>query len=252
MKKILYLIVAGCVSCLPAMAEEKPEILFEANFDQGTSANIANAEGAMLRGSAVATSDQSGRNGGEALQVGKEQDTPYRTAEYDRFQNIVFSEGTVELWYRPDFEREDPRALRYLFDLPSDALSGQETKLRTLLVLTGNEGELIFRAFVGDPENQQLVASVGWIAGEWHHIALTWDEQEARLFLDGRRVASLPIQNGLFSGEQDVLDQVSTSFGIGGLIHSDGSVSADGLIDDVRIWNKAIYLDDFTPDAEVR
>lgn len=245
MRKYIPIIIAT-ISAHTAFAGEG-KLLFKADFNQGTHASVAHAETAMLKGSATITEGQSGRNGGEALKI-TTATGPYQTAEYDRFHNIEFSEGTLELWYKPAFENNDAQKLHYLFDLPSEALNSNQHPRRVILVFCQEEGRQIFRAFLGEEShNSTLNVPVSWDAGEWHHIALTWNATEAVLYIDGVRSASKPISGGLFSGDQEAQDVASTSFGLGGLIKSDGTVSADGLIDDVQIWDKVIYEGDFTP-----
>ena len=79
--------------------------------------------------------------------------------------------------------------------------------------------------------NKLLLSDAVITDGQWHRIGITWDGSHRRLYVDGEEVAT-DTQNGLASSD-------------GKLVLGAGSHLADGtfftgLIDDVRIYNRAV------------
>lgn len=78
-------------------------------------------------------------------------------------------------------------------------------------------------------------------AGNWHHIAGTYDGTNLKLYLDGKEVASVSSTFGMVSGPNPV--------GIGADLTYDAQnpnvpATFKGIIDNVRIYNKALSLDE--------
>lgn len=76
---------------------------------------------------------------------------------------------------------------------------------------------------------------------QWHHIALTTDGSQARLWVDGVLDASLP-----YTGTFNLGNGVAGTTAVGGY-GTDASYDFDGLIDEVRISNIVRYTGAFTP-----
>jgi hypothetical protein len=83
---------------------------------------------------------------------------------------------------------------------------------------------------LGQPLSQYLDSGQSPVAGEWHHVAATWDGATARFFVDGTQVASRA-----FSGSPGDSDD----WRIGAYGGSPGQFF-DGLIDEVRIYDRAL------------
>jgi Concanavalin A-like lectin/glucanases superfamily/Bacterial Ig-like domain/Bacterial Ig domain len=83
---------------------------------------------------------------------------------------------------------------------------------------------------LGQPLSQYLDSGQSPVAGEWHHVAATWDGATARFFVDGTQVASRA-----FSGSPGDSDD----WRIGAYGGSPGQFF-DGLIDEVRIYDHAV------------
>jgi hypothetical protein len=79
--------------------------------------------------------------------------------------------------------------------------------------------------------------------GAWHHIGLVWDKSYRYLYVDGTEVARdvvsisypMPCDGGLYLGASKTLD--ADSF-------------FSGLIDGVRIYNKALSADEIAALAQ--
>jgi len=67
-------------------------------------------------------------------------------------------------------------------------------------------------------------------AGHWHHLAMSYDGKVLKVYLDGRAVASKEINKKRVPGE--------TPLYIGRRV--DGHVTFNGLIDEVRFYNRAL------------
>jgi hypothetical protein len=66
--------------------------------------------------------------------------------------------------------------------------------------------------------------------GKWHHAAVTCDGKVSRIFLDGRQI---------FQGPQEKpFPDAAAPLGIGG--STAGARPFQGIIDEVRIWNRAL------------
>ena len=139
----------------------------------------------------------------------------------------VSGEGlTFSLWMRADdFEIHDARFISKATGIQDDdhywMLSTlNETALRFRLKTDGNVTTLISRA-------DELVA------GTWYHIAATYDGNEMKLFKDGSLVASTP-KNGTVDTDPRVIAV------LGNQPPGNGERAFDGMIDDVRIYNRPL------------
>ena len=77
----------------------------------------------------------------------------------------------------------------------------------------------------------------GWMDGELHHVAGTYSNGSADLYLDGRKIA--------FNHNTQLGASTTSAFYIG--CWATKSVHHHGLIDEVRLSNTVRYTDDFAP-----
>ena len=91
------------------------------------------------------------------------------------------------------------------------------------------EDDLVGGGYGGD----DVVASNFWDVDAWHHICLTYDGITARMYADGIEVAS----------EAKSWDLVLSRAHIGRQVN-DAAEFWDGLVDDVRIYNKVLTPDE--------
>lgn len=103
-----------------------------------------------------------------------------------------------------------------------------------------------------DEENgvyKKVIASVDtpadW-ANKWHHIAGTYDGSTLSLYLDGKQVATAKDDKGIASGGNAVGIGADITFNA-----QDPNVPPvfSGLIDDVRIYNRALTVDELNDTA---
>ena len=76
--------------------------------------------------------------------------------------------------------------------------------------------------------------------GRWHHIAMTYDGQQLRVYADGRQVAEKEVNRPRKPG--------SGPLAIGR--RQDSYNSFEGLIDEVRIYSRALSADDIKAHAD--
>ncbi len=88
-----------------------------------------------------------------------------------------------------------------------------------------------FHCSVNNYNNIVLDGSTEVPANEWHHVAMVYNNEEVRLYVDGRLDAEKPWKDGIALNDFDVL--------IGENAEQKGRFF-DGLIDDVRIYNYAL------------
>jgi hypothetical protein len=101
-----------------------------------------------------------------------------------------------------------------------------------VLSLTGSDGVIFYVDQGGN--NNLIVLDAGVETGQWQHIAATYDGTMMRAFLDGEQIGELAVTGDII--ENPILPT------IGG--RSDTSVSFDGAIDDVRVYDRALTADE--------
>lgn len=96
---------------------------------------------------------------------------------YDTAGNLEREAGALEFWFRPDWNGSDN--LNYVLFEVGD---GWFNRLRV-----AKDGANNLRLMVWDSSTEYGVATnvASWQAGEWHHIAATWQGSTLQLFVDG-------------------------------------------------------------------
>lgn len=132
--------------------------------------------------------------------------------------------GGVEFWVRADWPGGDagPHILLEIGD-PACLASGIPPCYR--LRLAHESGFLYVWATDFDDLDKAAWGDVsGWRAGEWHHVAATWDEQRLNLTIDGR-LAWAEALRGPITG-------AAATLAVGGTLQ--GEYAADAAFDDLR------------------
>jgi hypothetical protein len=143
---------------------------------------------------------------------------------------------TVSAWVRA---AQTPGAFKYVI-----GKGANECLESSYSLYTGSNGGLRFYIWDKNTNSPRLSGAVDPAAiwnGKWHHIAGTWDGRDARLFLDGKLVAS----PGSASGPADVdYFQLPTTgnTGIGGYL-GPCDLFYTGDIDDLTLFNQALPVD---------
>lgn len=215
--------------CAGAVLAQVPEgLLFHASFDGRVDADFA--AGCPIA-QAQATLSAEGKVGQALLaERGFPGAQPFLAPWYLTAGNISRDAGTVEVWVKPlPGLLTDPERRRVIFH--SWIERTRKTNPRVLRIDT-NRGLLrIFEQEVGEDYSSHIqIPLEGWQEGQWHHIAYTWAGGERVAYVDG-------IERGRASPGRS-LPHLGEFFSIGA-----GSWSmepAHCLVDEVRIWNRAL------------
>lgn len=130
---------------------------------------------------------------------------------------------TVEMWIKPEHQDKD------VFVVGSSSLTHQGIGVGL------NKGFLRAQHLIGDFGCGEMVA-----AGQWHHVAGTFDNESSHLFLNGKQVAKGP-------GNKPVDDSPIFVIGDIGTLYSGHHFK--GAIRSVRLSKGVRYTADFNPPA---
>lgn len=149
-------------------------------------------------------------------------------------------EGGISMtaWIRPEsFSQHDAR----IIEKASGVASANDAWWMLGSNSSGSNYVLRFRLKTNDDrDSTTLLAASGHLsAGEWAHTAATWDGTNMFLYKDGEQVG----QSG--KGGTAVAANPDLDMTIGNSIVGGAGLRAwDGLIDDVRVYNKALTFND--------
>jgi hypothetical protein len=138
------------------------------------------------------------------------------TLTYTATGNITSNQGAVEFWLRPNWNGDDGgNHTLFWWGEGSEFLHLRKDGI----------SNLVFDRFFDGGSCGAPVNVADWVAGEWHHLAFTWDGSDMFLFVDGRTVAQAVCEG--------VANPVTSIFYIGSGIS--GEQSVDAIIDEFRI-----------------
>gem|GEM_PF-2609465 len=139
------------------------------------------------------------------------------------------SQMTIAGWfYADDFGTEDARLI--------SKATGTAAADHWWMLSTIRDGDIRLRARLktDDGGTMTLIADQGDVlAGQWHHAAMIYDGLFLRLYLDGQEVGSVA-KSGAVSVDSSVQIRIGDN--------PVGNRYFDGLIDDVRIYNRALSV----------
>ncbi len=222
------------VACSLAVAE--PEgLLFYVSFDSSYLPDYA--AGPTTADAQCSVTTGGGGRIGEAL-IAREGFTgiePFLSPWYLTSGNINREQGTIELWINPG-ER--------LFDDPNDRRiyihwwveRDRKTAPKVFRIDTKDGNLRIFEQDVADGNySNHMQIPVDWQPGQWRHVAYTWAGGERVAYVDGEEMARSEPGRGL--------PTLGYFFRIGA--GNWGFDYAEALVDEVRIWDRALTPDEF-------
>ncbi len=107
---------------------------------------------------------------GQALKINNS-----RIIEYPSYENAFARKGTIEFWIKPEWDGDDNKNYPIMSICQTFQLIKHEANAIVAVLTNDNwtDNRIIFGS------------TAAWNAGEWHHIALTWDvTKNMTLYLD--------------------------------------------------------------------
>jgi len=134
---------------------------------------------------------------------------------------ILTATGSVEFWFRPDWPADSNTAHTFL-----EAGDQITYRLRLGWLPGGYTYAAIDSLLANDPHHYWLWADVSnWQAGEWHHLAFTWQSDRVNFFVDGRLADGYNVYHAITG--------TITLLRLGNSL--DGTEPATGILDELRI-----------------
>ena len=135
---------------------------------------------------------------------------------------------SITLWFKAeDFDTHDARFI--------SKASGQNDSDHYWMVSTLNESKLRFRLKAGGT-TETLISSAGTLTADvWTHVAAVYDGTKMTLYKNGAAVASTPK-----SGSTNTNPSVKAAIGNQPDTASGGARPFDGVLDEVRIYSRAL------------
>ena len=216
--KPLFTFTLLALSAAIARADDAPIAYFP--FEDTTKPALA--KGAQAADNAPTFAYETGKIG-KAVVI-KDKELPLPGAG-----NFERAAGTVAFWFAPQNDFKDAAPNHHiLFKLTNFQISYFANSKR-LIFMTGKtvEGE----GFKWDYSVSSGDAAT-WKAGQWHHIAASWDAKSGTksLYIDGKLAASG--QSNLIRDDNDIKGLAL------------GSAQAPGLYDELAIWNRVLTPDE--------
>jgi hypothetical protein len=156
-------------------------------------------------------------------------------ARYAAAGNVAAAAGTVEFWFKPDWNTTDPgnhaffsvgipfnQSILFAFDDWADWAK---------LMVWGDNPDT---PAVETNWERNFVFPINWQAGEWHHLAASWDmaSRTMSMFIDGKLVQT--------RSDAPIISAFSTTeLAIGGQVNAPANIPAQAAYDEVRISSRA-------------
>jgi len=138
------------------------------------------------------------------------------TLTYTATGHLDANQGAVEFWLRPDWHGDDGgNHTLFWWGEGSDFLHLRKDGI----------SNLVFDRFYAGGSCGAPMHVADWRAGDWHHLAITWQGVDMSLFVDGWLVA----QTSCGGTAQPTASTFYIGSGIG------GELAVDALIDELRI-----------------
>ena len=178
--------------------------------------------------------------------------------------------GTVEAWLKPMWTN----GLQRTYDIFTASHRYNANESRNIkpkhdaMTLKYVPAEGVFKFVILDWNGRKFSRSAkcGMAAGAWHHVAVQWDPSgAAELYVDGRRVFSLPLEGFVPWSLKDNKEvapnaRIPLEFYVGAN-YSTGRIAAGvpgttpffvGALDNLRVSSVCRYSGDFRPGTEFR
>ncbi|CAG0936462.1 tRNA(Glu)-specific nuclease WapA [Thermoflexales bacterium] len=153
------------------------------------------------------------------------------TLTYPTANNLNLERGAIEFWIQPNWHGNDGQAYTFF-----EAGSGEW--YNRLRIMKDGANNLRFMVWNNNQETGVGYNIDHWLAGEWHHVAVGWEESEIVLFTDGERRDS--------SGTAQLPDTLPTTISVGS--NTEQTEQANATLDELRISDIPRVGEDWPPD----
>jgi len=96
--------------------------------------------------------------------------------------NIDPDQGAIEFWVKPGWNGNDEESYTFF--------EAGEEWFNRLRIMKDGGNNLRFMVWDADTEYGIAYNVASWVAGEWHHVGATWEDDQIALFVDGQQVGS--------------------------------------------------------------
>ncbi|NKQ35745.1 MAG: LamG domain-containing protein [Chloroflexi bacterium] len=142
------------------------------------------------------------------------------TLFYAAGDNINREQGSIEFWLKPHWDGNDGQ--NYVF------FEIGTTWFNRMRITKDGANNFRFMVWSADTEYDAAYNVSGWQADEWHHVRVTWEEDEIALYLDG---ILRNVETGItLPASLDSVLYLGSSSG--------GSVQAQAVMDEFAIYTK--------------
>lgn len=225
---------------------------FDANTVNGTMLNDISGNGhhaTLVGGATINEEDRIGKTGG-ALELNGS--TGYVKLPDDLIQSLNLEKATFSTWVQMDRNQANQR----IFDFASD--TGRQVNRNTMYLSTqGDTGSLEFAVVTPFTEKfsndstklgsdyKYALRNAGLLPTKtWQHVAITMDEFDAVLYVNGQEVK----RSSTFNVEPRMLLETTMNY-IGKSRNGSHSLF-DGKLDDFRIYNRALSVEEIATLAD--
>ncbi|MCG2576766.1 hypothetical protein LZ012_07145 [Dechloromonas sp. XY25] len=158
--------------------------------------------------------------------------------------NNIGNAGTIAFWYNGSAAWNDGSA-RMLFDASRTNSGSSDSGAKSFFLVKTGTGALQFSLEdSSDLDSTALSPSYSFAANSWHHIAVTWDMSQDSLYVyldgDSSPVASSTVNVAATLGTLADLFLGKSIGGVATSLSNYTSNGANGYIDEVRIYNRAL------------
>ena len=233
MRRVIIVVVLGLIMVFYSVGEARDDLLLWFSF-QGTGDTVEDSSGNGNDGNIVGAKRADGKYD-KGISIGKED-------EYVEMPNVIEPVGTMEFWFKPNWDGGDPETYR-LFDASFGAVFW--------FIGKGLVGERIHELgfFLEDAADSDFInqtnSNVIESAGQWYHLAATWDfdSKESKFYFNGEEVAS---SGGLGDfPELNPQPRIGENLGI-----KDAENGADSDFDEFAIYARVLEADEIKQDME--
>ena len=181
MKRGIVVVVLGLIMAFYSVGEARDDLLLWFSF-QGTGDVAEDSSGNGNDGNIVGAKRVDGKYD-KGISIGEKD-------EYVEMPNVLEPVGTIEFWFKPNWDGADPQTYR-LFDASAGAifwLIGKGVMANDRTYELGFFFEDAADADFVNQTNSNVIES----ADKWYHLAATWDfeSKEAKFYFNGEEVAS--------------------------------------------------------------